>query len=137
MNISTDQLHEIFCVFFEHVMHASPEKMREMRASLSASPSRAGTTQVINDMLSVAKWWSTDTRNAVESAFKAKKLPSLRKLEATLRKKHRRILARGHIKDDDEFYIVAEILSDMDFDISDPERSALEGMSGEYEAKKK
>jgi predicted hydrolase (HD superfamily) len=58
-------------------------------------------------------------------------------MEAGLKKKHLRILARGHIKNDEEFYIVAEILSDMEFEISEYDRAKLEQISYAYEARPK
>jgi hypothetical protein len=53
---------------------------------------------------------------------------------AVLKRKHVRILGHGKIKSDEEFYIVSEILSDLELDISDADRTKLRDISGEYES---
>ena len=109
--------------------YGETEQKRSRRAS--------GAKMAINDLLSQSRHFSESQRAAIDARLAAKELPTLRMLEAGFRGVHARILKRGRVRNDEEYYIVAEILSDMDFDISDAERSALEGMHGEYAAKKK
>ena len=97
----------------------------------------AGMKEGINDTLTKAKWLTIEERKKVEERLAAKGLPSLRKMEAKLKKKHQRILTRGHIKNDEEFYIVAEILSDLTFEVSATERKQLGEMSCAYEVRLK
>jgi hypothetical protein len=97
----------------------------------------SGMKQGINDTLTMAKWWPPEQRIKVDNALISKGLPTLRKMEAGLKKKHQRILARGSIRNDEEFYIVAEVLSDLDFDISELDRARLEKISYEYEIRVK
>ena len=54
-----------------------------------------------------------------------------------MKKKHQRILARGHIKNDEEFYVIAEILGDLKFQVSEEERARLSAISNAYETRAK
>lgn len=97
----------------------------------------SGMKQGINDTIAMSSCWTAAERKKVEDALAAKGLPSVRKMEAGLKKKHQRILARGHIKNDEEFYIVAEILSDGEFEISESDRIQLGKISYAYETRSK
>lgn len=118
----------------------TPEFRRESLALLETPPAGATRSQIIsglkqgiNDTLADVPAWSEDYRQKAEAALSAKGLPSLRKMEAILKQKHQRILARGRIKDDEEFQLVAEILSDMNFEVSDSDRAKLGKIRRAYE----
>ena len=108
--------------------------LRTPPAGATRSQIIAGLKQGISDTLADVPAWSDDYRQKAEAALAAKGLPSLRKMEAVLKKKHQRILARGKIRNDEEFALVAEILSDVDFDVSDSDRATLGKISRAYAA---
>jgi hypothetical protein len=85
----------------------------------------SGMRQGINDILAMARDSRQEEMARADHALAQKSLPTIRKMAAALGKKHLRILKRGSIKSDEEFYIVAEILSDVDFEISDADRAKL------------
>jgi hypothetical protein len=97
----------------------------------------SGMKQGINDTLTKAKWMSPEERAMIDAALITRGLPSLRKMDAVLRKKHQRILARGCIRTDEEFYVVAEFLSDGGFDVTDSERAKLGEICYAYETRRK
>jgi hypothetical protein len=97
----------------------------------------AGLKQGINDTLTMAKEMSEEQRKQIDSSLLARGLPSLRKMQAGLTKIPQRILARGHIRNDEEFYIVAEILADASFEVSAAEREVFGKMSCDYEFRTK
>ena len=97
------------------------------------SEMRSGMRQGINDILAMARDARQEDIARVDRALAKKELPSFRKMAAALGKKHVKILRRGVIKNAEEFYIVAEILSDLEFEISDSDRAALEKISYAYE----
>lgn len=141
MNLTREQLVDWFFA-------ANPQLTSEFRAQWLAmveSPPKgttrsemiSGMKQGINDTLTMAKWASSDERKAIDAALAAKGLPSLRKMEAVLKKKHQRILTRGTIRNDEEFYIVAEILADLEFEIEATDRAKLEKISHAYELRAK
>ena len=115
----------------EWLHQLSNAKGRERSAMIS------GMKQGMNDALNMLKMMPEETRAEVNLALADKELPTIEKMEVILKKKHQRILKRGHIKNDEEFYIVAEILSDLEFDISPADRRRLGEIYGEYEERKK
>jgi|GEM_PF-4763134 len=130
--------------FFTANPSFAPEARSRWLAMLETPPKGAkkseivsGMKQGINDTLTMAKWLSVEDRKKIEEALAARGLPSLRKMDAVLKKKHLRILARGHIKNDEEYYIIAEILSDLDFEVSKEDRSRLSAISNTYETRSK
>lgn len=97
----------------------------------------SGMKEGINDTLAMAEGWNYKKWKEVSDALAAKGLPSIEKMELRMKQKHRRILKRGSIRNDEEFYLVAEILSDLTLDVSDEDRAALDAMSAAYETTKK
>jgi hypothetical protein len=121
-----------------------PEFRAQWLAMVASPPDGArrsdlilGMKQGINDTLTTAKWLPDAERSQIETALAARGLPSLRKMDAGLKRKHQRILARGCIKNDEEFYVVAEILGDVDFEISESDRAKLGQISHAYETRPK
>jgi len=71
---------------------------------------RQGFLQGINDRISQMEWWSDEDRQKVEVLLADRGLPSLSMMELVVKKKHKRIVARGSIKNDEEYYLVKELL---------------------------
>jgi hypothetical protein len=71
---------------------------------------RRGCQQGVNDRISQMELWSEVDRQKVDALLAAKGLPSIRRMEVVLKKKHQRILARGKIRNEEEYYIVKEVL---------------------------
>ena len=97
----------------------------------------SGMRQGINDMLAMARDARPDDIARADRALAQKGLPGVRKMAAVLGKKHLAILKRGAIKNDEELYIVAEILSDLEFEISESDRGKLGQISYAYETRAK
>jgi len=95
----------------------------------------SGMKQGINDTLTKAQWWSDAQRKNIDDLLVVKGLLSLRKMEAVLKKKHLRILSRGLIKNEEEYYIVAEVVSDLRIPLSEDERRKLGQFMAAYESK--
>jgi len=135
--------HEQLVDWFFTANRGFPAAAKEMWLAMLSLPPEglkrsevvSGMKQGINDTLTTAKWKSVDERAKIDAALVAKGLPSLRKMEAVFKMKHKRILARGHIRNDEEFYIVAEILSDQEFEIVDADRCKLGEISYAYETR--
>lgn len=94
----------------------------------------SGMKQGINDILRMLSRCPADLRKRIDDTLAAKGLPSLRAMEDGLKRKHQGILARGQIQNDEEYYIVAGILNDMDFEITETDRRKLEEISAAYGA---
>lgn len=99
--------------------------------------SSAGLRQVINDELSQSYLFSRSQRRAVERRLAARNLPSLNMIEVLLRKKHEKILQRGNVRNEEEYYLVQEILSSGDFPIDEDSRNRLAGYADDFAARRK
>lgn len=98
------------------------------------SQMRSGFKQAINDTLSdIWGYAPASDRKKMDATLAAKGLPSIFAMELALKKKHKRILKRGSIKTDEEFYIVKNILDDLESDVTPEERAELEKLSGRFE----
>ena len=104
---------------------AEPEPKRRRQLS--------GYKQAVNDVLSQSRYFTVAQRVAIDRRLAQRSLPNLRRLEMSLRRKHTAILKRGRIRNDEEYYIVQEILADVSFDVTDAERAALSGMAVQFE----
>jgi hypothetical protein len=96
---------------------------------------RKGFIQAVNDRISQMEWWSEADRQKVDTLLSARSLPSLRAMEVIVKKKHKRILKRGAIVNDEEYYLVKELLSGPQSDISVDDLGALQSLTTEYESR--
>jgi hypothetical protein len=141
MKLTDDQL--VNCLFTLNP-ELPPEAKTKLIALVESSPEGAKRSEIIKgikegfkDSLLTARRRPPEERRMIETSLAAKGLPSLRKMEAGLRKTHRRILARGEIKNEEEMHLVSDILADLTFDITESDRRRLEELSAAYELRKK
>jgi hypothetical protein len=104
--------------------YSRPEKERIRGA--------AGTKVAINDLLSQSRHFTDSERAAIDARLSARKLPSLRSLEVGFKRAHVRILKRGIIRNEEEYYLVQEILADQEFAVTEADRMALEAIVQKY-----
>lgn len=119
----------------ERQEHEAREKLLSSAAKRRGSDS--GLRQAINDLLSQSAFFGTAQRRAVERRLAARNLPTLALLEAILRKQHEKILKRGSIRTEEEFYLLQEILVSVDFPIDEDARQQLANLAYEYESRRK
>lgn len=93
----------------------------------------SGLRLAINDDLSQARYYSKSQRAAIDCRLTAANLPSLRTLEIGFKRKHAQILKRGTIRNEEEYYIVREILADVSFQITERDRLLLEKLAVKFE----
>jgi hypothetical protein len=115
-------------------------KLLAMLATPPAGATRSqivvGLKQAISDTLLGEMEKSEADRRKIEAALAAKGLPSFNLMRARTKKMHKRILGRGLIKNDEEFSMVAEILADVDSEITSIERASLGRLVRSYESAK-
>jgi hypothetical protein len=95
----------------------------------------AGQKMGLNDMLSQVQHFSELQRSAVDLRLAERGLPSLRKLGALLKKTHERILKRGKIRNEEEYYAIQEILADVSFNIAEADRDRFAQLAAEFEGR--
>ena len=139
MKFSTD---ELITWFFAAAVPAGmfPEgaeaHYREALAKLKGPDRKgisSGVRQGVNDLLHMAESWSLEKSERVDTALAARRLPSVDEMQAILHQKHTRILKRGRIVTDEEFYIVKELVSDLTSELSKAQRRRLDAMLHRYE----
>jgi hypothetical protein len=141
MKQSTDQLITWFFAASVAAKMHPPEAEAGYREALAKIKGKersgiaSGVKQGVNDLLHMADMWPLEQYEAVETALSAKGLLSLEKMQAALSRKHIAILKRGVIRNEEEYYIVAEMLSDMSSDLTDNQRDQLGAMTVKYEGK--
>jgi hypothetical protein len=115
------------------------EEARRKLYSIPAAKrgSTSGLRQAVNDLLSQSYLFSRSQRRAVECRLAARKLPKLTMLEAILRKKHEKILKRGSVRNEQEYYLVQEILASGDFQIDEESRNRLAGYANDFASRRK
>lgn len=143
MKQSTDQLITWFFAASVAAKMHPPEAEAGYREALSEMKGKersgiaSGVRQGVNDLLQMADLWPLETYQAVEAALSARGLPSLQKMQAALSRKHVAILKRDAIRNEEEYHIVAEMLSDMSSDLTVVQREKLGAMTVEYTKKLK
>lgn len=112
---------------------------REKALSLLAARRRStsGLRQAINDLLSQSALFGMAQTRAVERRLAARNLPTLAMLEAIMRNQHEKILKRGRIRTEEEYYLVQEILAFIDFPIDEDTRQQLAGFAYDFESRRK
>ena len=74
--------------------------------------------------------------NEIKDQLAAHNLPSLNKLIAVIKETPARVLKKGRINNMDEYYIIKEVICDVDYDITQADRTQLEKLLFEFEFKK-
>lgn len=141
MKLSTDQLITwFFTASVAAGMHRPDDEgtYREMLSKIKGKERAgisSGVKQGVNDLLHMADMMPLEQSESIEAALAARALPSLRKMKAALSRKHIGILKRGLIRNEEEYYIVAEMLSDTSSDLTAAQRRSLGSMTAKYEFK--
>lgn len=115
------------------------EEARQKFLSIPAAKrgSASGLRQAINDGLSQSYLFSRSQCLAVERRLAARNLPNLTMLEALLRNKHEKILKRGSVRNEEEYYLVQEILASVDFPIDEDSRNRLASYADDFATRRK
>lgn len=111
------------------------ESRQKMLAETAKKPNQAGARQAINDLLSQVVFMDATQRLAIERRLALHNLPSLGVLMASFRKQHEKILKRGKIRTEEEYYLVKEILDAVEFPVSKESRLRFAELLHDYEAR--
>ena len=121
MNLTLEQLALWLCATYEpETGRLSAEREAEMLASFSKeaiaksgytrSQMRQGFLQGVNDRISQMAWWPEEDRKKVDLLLAERGFPALGTMELVVKKKYRRIVKRGSIANDEEYYLIKELL---------------------------
>lgn len=98
-------------------------------AAKSPAKARQGLGMAINDLLEMTHDWSDGKVQELDSALCFNGLPSLTEMRIRFSKTLRRVVTRGSIKNDVEYYAVR-----IAADLTDSEQSDLSALLSVYEA---
>ncbi|MDO6599936.1 hypothetical protein [Tenacibaculum sp. 1_MG-2023] len=99
----------------------------------SDSLARRGLREGLRDSLTGLKDLSSDLKTELNNSLISKSFPSINILTSQIRNVPKKVLEKGKIKNLDEYYIIKEILDDLEYEITKSERTDLNKIFGEFE----
>lgn len=99
------------------------------------SKALVGLRQAANDTVEATSPWNSEARAVFDEACRAAGVITLSEITRRYAASYQRIVKRGFIKNETEFYVVNAILVDQGSAISDDERICLQRMTEAFEQK--
>ena len=112
---------------------SSPINVLQNWEKESDSLARRGLREGLRDSLTLLKDFPTDLKIELNNSLISKNFPSINILTSQIRNVPKKVLQREKIKNLDEYYIVKEILDDLEYEITETERTDLNKIFGEFE----
>ncbi|MDB5754102.1 MAG: hypothetical protein JWP34_3750 [Massilia sp.] len=100
------------------------------------SKALVGLRQAANDTIEETSNWSSESRTNLDETLKGAGIITLSEIARRYASVYKRILKRGKIKNETEYYLVNGILVDQGSEISDEERTRLQELIDAYEVSK-
>jgi hypothetical protein len=94
-----------------------------------------GLRQAANDTIEETSHWNLESKVSLDEALKASGVVTISEIARRYSSSYKRIIKRGHVRDDTEYYVVNGILVDQGNAVSDEERAHLQKLIDAYEAK--
>ncbi len=136
MKLTNEQLYEWFRITAVELLRIPEDSFAKgPEAQDSKKGSISGLKQAINDLITASEHGSVPA--SLDSRLVAAGLPRLDQMRSAMRRKEASILKRGVIRNEEEYYIVREVLSDADTNLRPKTLEKLGRLIGEYEAKRK
>ena len=134
MKLTNEQLYQWFKIVTVELLRIPEDSFAKgPDAQPSKKESISGLKQAINDLLTMSKHGSVPA--SLDSRLVASGLPRLDEMRAALSRKEAGILKRGIIRNDEEYYIVRETLSDADSNLRPKTIQRLGRLLAAYESK--
>lgn len=132
MNLTHAQWLDVLCSMME-ADPQPPEAIAAMRAAFNSSHTTADLKEFLHHGLYAARFHPPDARARFEALLRSKGLPPLAKLDTGFLTTCGRILKRGSIRSEEEYYVVAEILGGPEYhDLPPDQQTALGKLSEAY-----
>ncbi len=111
----------------------SPLSVLENWERKSSSLARKGLNEGLRDSLTALKDLPNSSKVELNNELISKKLPSINILISRIKNVPKKVLEKGIIKNLDEYYVVREVLSDVDYEIAASRRKGLNKLLAEFE----
>ncbi|WP_426339207.1 hypothetical protein ACN9MZ_23120 [Pseudoduganella sp. S-14] len=110
-----------------NVIEESVKKFGKSKALL------IGLRQAANDTVEESRRWNSEIRTNVDEKFRAAGVVTVSEITRRYASSYKRIVSRGFIKNETEYYVINAILIDQSNSISDVERASLQRLTDAYE----
>jgi hypothetical protein len=114
--------------------HSPARAIDSIIATYGKSKALAGLRQAVNDIVEQTRDWPAGARAALDEGLNVARIITLSEVVRRYASSYKRILKRGTIRNDTEYYLVNGIVVDQASGISDEERAQLQGLVDAYEA---
>ncbi|MBU3821026.1 hypothetical protein KO566_03050 [Flavobacteriaceae bacterium XHP0103] len=111
----------------------SPLNVLESLEKQSGSLARKGLKEGLRDSLTWIKEFPIDLRTELDKNLISKKIPSINILTSQINNVPNKVLEKGKIKDLNEYYLIKEVLDDVEYEISGSQRAKLNKIFVEFE----
>src|SRR5690606_28079269 len=99
----------------------------------SDSLARRGLREGLRDSLTGLKDLPTDLKTELNNSLISKNFPSINILTSQIRNVPKKVLEKGKIKNLDEYYVIKEVLDDLEYELAESERADLNKIFGDFE----
>ncbi|KGL59075.1 hypothetical protein [Polaribacter sp. Hel1_85] len=111
----------------------SPINVLESWEKENESIARRGLKEGLRDSLTGLNHFTDESKIELNESLISENLPSLNILTSQIKNVPKRVLKNGKIKNINEYYIIKEILCDLEYEITESERNELNSLYEEYE----
>ncbi len=111
----------------------SPLNVLESWEKESDALARKGLREGLRDSLTGLKHLPIGLRAELNRNLTSKNFPSINVLTSQVRNLPKKVLKKGKIKNLDEYYVIKEVLDDMEYEITELERNELSKIFAEFE----
>jgi hypothetical protein len=98
------------------------------------SKALVGLRQAANDTIEETSSWSIEARSILDDALKSAGIVTMSEIARQYSAKYKRIVKRGVIRDETEYYLVYAVLIAQGNSVADDERAHLQKLIDAYEA---
>ena len=111
----------------------SPLNVLQNWEKQSDSLARRGLKEGLRDSLIWLNDFPNELKTELNKNLISNNLPSLNILTSKIKNVPKKVLEKGKIKNLDEYYVVKEVLDDIDYNITEIERTELNKIFGKFE----
>lgn len=112
---------------------SSPINILENWEKENESIARRGLRESLRDSLTALNHFTDESKVELNNNLISKNFPSINVLTSGIRNVPKKVLKNGKIKNLNEYYIIKEILCDLEYEIAESERTDLNKIFEEYE----
>jgi hypothetical protein len=107
--------------------------IERMVSTYGKSKALAGLRQAVNDTVEETSNWSAEARTILDAMLRNAGIMTLSEIARRYAARYKRILKRGTIKNETEYYLINGVLTDQGSAMPDEERRRLQDLVDDYD----